>query len=73
MTADTPSHLVPKLRFPEFREGKGWARVPLNSVLSEDKIKSDGKTEVHSVSLTKGVVSQVEHMGRSFSAADTSH
>ena len=73
MTADKPSHLVPRLRFPEFREGKGWARVPLNSVLSEDKIKSDGQTEVHSVSLTKGVVSQVEHMGRSFSAADTSH
>ena len=27
---------------------------------------------MHSVSLTKGIVSQVEHMGRSFSAADTS-
>ena len=65
--------MSPRLRVPEFREGKGWARVPLTSVLSEDKIKSDGKAEVHSVSLTKGVVSQVEHMGRSFSAADTSH
>ncbi len=73
MKREVPKELSPRLRVPEFREGKGWARVPLTSVLSEDKIKSDGKAEVHSVSLTKGVVSQVEHMGRSFSAADTSH
>ena len=73
MKREVPMELRPRLRFPESGEGKGWARVPLNSVLSEDKIKSDGKAEVHSVSLTKGVVSQVEHMGRSFSAADTSH
>ncbi len=73
MKREVPKELRPRLRVPEFREGKGWARVPLTSVLSEDKIKSDGKAEVHSVSLTKGVVSQVEHMGRSFSAADTSH
>ena len=72
MKREVPMELRPRLRFPEFREAKGWARVPLNSVLSEDKIKSDGKAEVHSVSLTKGIVSQVEHMGRSFSAADTS-
>ena len=73
MKREVPKELSPRLRVPEFREGKGWARVSLTSVLSEDKIKSDGKAEVHSVSLTKGVVSQVEHMGRSFSAADTSH
>lgn len=35
--------------------------------------KSDGKSEVHSVSVHKGIVNQVEHLGRSFAASDTSH
>lgn len=73
MAKDDQRALTPRLRFPEFRKGPGWKKTPLHSVLSEDKLKSDGKAEVHSVSLTKGVVPQVEHMGRSFSAADTSH
>jgi type I restriction enzyme S subunit len=67
------SALPPKLRFPEYRKSAGWKATSLSSVLFEHKFKSDGKSEVHSVSLTKGVVSQMEHMGRSFSAADTSH
>lgn len=70
---DQPKTLTPKLRFPEFRKSGGWKHAPLGSVLSEKGLQSDGKSEVHSVSLTKGVVPQIEHMGRSFSAADTSH
>ena len=65
--------LSPKLRFPEFRKSAGWKATLLSSVLYEHRLKSDGKSEVHSVSLTKGVVSQLEHLGRSYSAADTSH
>jgi type I restriction enzyme, S subunit len=65
--------VTPKLRFPEFRDHPGWSGAQLGSVLTEHKLQSDGNSEVHSVSLTKGVVPQVEHMGRSFSAADTSH
>ena len=65
--------LVPKLRFPAFRKTKGWRIATLASVLTEERLTSDGKSEVHSVSLTKGVVPQIEHMGRSFSASDTSH
>ena len=62
--------LVPKLRFPGFK-GE-WEPKPLSNYLFEHKTKSDGKCEVHSVSVTKGVVNQVEYLGRSFAAADTS-
>lgn len=72
-TKDQPKTLTPKLRFPEFRRSAGWKAAPLSSVLTEERLRSDGKAEVHSVSLTKGVVPQIEHMGCSFSAADTSH
>lgn len=61
---------VPKLRFPGFK-GE-WEPKPLSDYLFEHKTKSDGKCEVHSVSVTKGVVNQVEYLGRSFAAADTS-
>ncbi|MDO3620594.1 restriction endonuclease subunit S [Ralstonia pseudosolanacearum] len=73
MAKDNKSTATPRLRFPEFRKSKGWAKPTLSLVLCEHKLKSDGKSEVHSVSLTKGVIPQVEHMGRSFSSADTSH
>jgi len=65
--------LAPKLRFSEFRDADTWQSVTLGSVLFEHGLESDGVSEVHSVSLTHGVVSQIEHMGRSFAAADTSH
>ena len=61
---------IPQLRFPEFTGD--WEEKPLSSFLHEHKTKSDGKCEVHSVSVTKGVVNQVEYLGRSFAAADTS-
>lgn len=64
---------TPRLRFPEFRGAGGWPSTYLGAVLSEHGLKSDGTAEVHSVSLSRGVVPQVEHMGRSFAAADTSH
>lgn len=73
MSTKHPEKLTPRLRFPEFKETPAWPRTRLGKVLTEHKLKSDGKAEVHSVSLTKGIVPQVEHMGRSFSAADTSH
>jgi type I restriction enzyme, S subunit len=65
--------LKPKLRFPEFRDAAGWSETKLKNVLTEHKLKSDGKSEVHSVSVHKGVVNQKEHLGRSFAAADTSN
>lgn len=59
-----------KLRFPGFT-GK-WELHPLSFFLHEHKTKNDGKCRVHSVSVSKGVVDQIEYLGRSFAAPDTS-
>ena len=44
----------------------------LSDILTERKEKSTGKEEVYSVSVAKGLVNQIEHLGRSFAAEDTS-
>ncbi|MDT9547348.1 MAG: restriction endonuclease subunit S [Chlorobium phaeovibrioides] len=49
----------------------GWKVVKLKSVLTEHGDKSTGLEEVYSVSVHKGLINQVEHLGRSFSAANT--
>lgn len=49
----------------------GWKVVKLKSVLTEHGDKSTGLEEVYSVSVHKGLINQVEHFGRSFSAANT--
>ena len=73
MTADKPLTLVQKLRFQEFKSRPAWSYMPLSAALKEHGRKSDGASEVHSVSFVKGVVPQIEHLGRSFAANDTSH
>ena len=50
-----------------------WWEVRLSEVLHEHRLKSSGKEEVYSVSVHKGLVNQIEHLGRSFSAASTDH
>lgn len=50
-----------------------WQETRLSAVLLEHKGRSDGSEPVFSVSVHKGLVDQIEHLGRSFSAADTSH
>lgn len=52
---------------------KGYAQVNLASVLKETGELSDGNLPVYSVSVHKGLINQVEHLGRSFSAATTAH
>ncbi len=51
----------------------GWKQVALKDVLTEHGDRSTGNEEVYSVSVHKGLVNQVEHLGRSFSAANTDH
>lgn len=70
---DTKQGIVPALRFPEFHKYKGWDLKPLSDYLTEYREKSDGRSKVHSVSLSKGIINQIEYLGRSFSADDTSH
>lgn len=60
-----------RLRLPGF-EGE-WREVRLSEVLHEHGSKSNGHEEVYSVSVHKGLVNQVEHLGRSFAAASTEH
>ena len=50
-----------------------WEEKKLGEVLYNHKEKSDGTESVFSVSVHKGLVDQVEHLGRSFSAASTDH
>jgi len=73
MRKDAQLRLTPKLRFPEFRKGAGWEETILGKVLTEHGEKNDGSSEVHSVSVHKGVINQIEHLGRSFAAADRSN
>lgn len=50
-----------------------WEVVPLSKVLTETKLKSDGKLRICSVAVNEGVVDQIEHLGRSYAADDTSN
>ncbi len=63
--------ILPDLRFPEFSNNETWADRKLSDVLFEHKEKSTGNEEVYSVSVHKGVVNQVEHLGRVFAASNT--
>src|SRR5690606_13009669 len=64
---------TPRLRFPEFRDAGPWEVKRLGEVLTEHKLKSSGREEVFSVSIHKGLINQIEHLGRSFAAASTAH
>jgi len=50
-----------------------WKNRLFSEILYEHKLKSTGKEEVHSVSVHKGVINQIEHLGRSFASKNTSH
>lgn len=50
-----------------------WHDVTLGQVLTEHRLNGTGAEEVYSVSVHKGLINQIEHLGRSFAAADTSH
>lgn len=52
---------------------KPWQTVPLARVLTEHGHTSTGNEEVHSVSVHQGLINQIEHLGRSFAAANTDH
>ena len=50
-----------------------WREVALEKVLTEHGLQGTGAEEVFSVSVHKGLVNQIEHLGRSFAAAETGH
>ena len=64
--------LTGKKRLPGF-DGE-WRNVKLNEVLVERKEKNANQDHrICSVAVQKGVVDQIEHLGRSYAAADTSN
>jgi type I restriction enzyme S subunit len=65
--------LTYSLRFTEFQGKNTWTERKLNEVLFEHKQKSTGNEDVYSVSVHKGVINQIEHLGRSFSSSNTSN
>lgn len=64
------SIMNPQLRFPNFFED--WKQVKLNEVLKEHKTRNTNGEyqEVFSVAKEKGVVNQIEHLGRSYASDD---
>lgn len=50
-----------------------WEERKFNEILKEHRSKSTGKEEVYSVSVHKGLINQIEHLGRSFAADSTDH
>jgi type I restriction enzyme, S subunit len=73
MKDQTTPALVPKLRFPEFRNEDAWQVKPLNKLLFEPKKRNRdlelGPADVLSVSGEHGCVNQIEFMGRSYAGA----
>ena len=57
----------------EQKQNENWSTIALSEVLNEHGHKSTGEEEVFSVSVHKGLVNQIEHLGRSFAAKDTSN
>jgi type I restriction enzyme S subunit len=62
-----------KLRFKDENGEKyaDWKLRKMNEVLFEHKLNSTGKEEVFSVSVHKGLINQIEHLGRVFAAKNT--
>ena len=50
-----------------------YKNVLLSSILTESKILNSNNNDIYSVAVEDGVVNQVEHLGRSFAAKDTSN
>lgn len=66
------THLIAgKTRLPRFSQE--WPQVSLGDVLTEHAQRSTGDEEVYSVSVHKGLINQIEHLGRSFAAKETGH
>ena len=52
---------------------KSWKFTTLNDILTERGEKNSNGYDVFSVSVSEGVVNQIEYLGRSFAAKETGH
>ena len=58
---------------PESQFDVEMAVIPMSRLLTEYRNRNTERLRVCSVAVSKGVVDQIEHLGRSFAASDTSH
>lgn len=73
MTPDTPSPLVPKLRFPEFADDGPWEAKPLDDLCDRlTETVGDFQLTPVSISAGKGFVPQAEKFGRDISGSQYS-
>jgi len=73
MNTNAAQQPTTRLRFPGFQDAQSWREIRLGDVMIEHKLKSDLLAQVHSVSVHKGLINQIEHLGRSYAASDTSN
>ena len=75
----TQSRIIDKLQSlmsgitQRIRHSQGTKNVLLKDLLFERVEKNQEQYAVHSVSVSEGIINQVEYLGRSFAATDTSH
>lgn len=73
MTANTPSSLVPKLRFPEFADHGPWEAKPLDDLCDRlTETVGDSQLTPVSISAGRGFVPQAEKFGRDISGSQYS-
>ena len=65
--------MKPEIRFPEFKDE--WQKNNLSELLVEHKVRNSKLlyNEVFSVAKEKGVINQIEHLGRSYASEDLSN
>lgn len=68
---DYKQSLIQKIIFDEQNIFK-TRKIKIRNLLKERTDKSNGNEEVHSVSVKRGIINQIEHLGRVFAAKDTS-
>lgn len=64
------NNINPHLRFKGFNSD--WEFKPLSHFLTEHRKISSGNEDVFSVSVHKGLINQIEHLGRSYASSNTS-
>ena len=68
---NSKKHLMQQLFY---KEHPNWAYITLSDILTESKEKNEAQDkEICSVSVRNGVISQIEHLGKTMSADDTSN
>ncbi|MBL8854419.1 MAG: restriction endonuclease subunit S [Planctomycetaceae bacterium] len=69
---DAPAALVPKLRFPEFRQDDPWTDLPIDSILAvrDERRVPTAETPLYSLTIENGVTEKTDRYNREFLVRD---